>query len=147
MAKIIRKATPSDIPDLVRLGLEALNLEPYENLRICEEKVNAVAIECVSASCNFCWVAENDGEVLGAVSALVHPMAFYERNQATVIQFYCKDPGQGIKLIRELLKWAKSRPAIKMVCFTLECKADPRIGKLLKRLGLQNELPVYMSVT
>tara|TARA_R110000803_G_scaffold5230_8_gene17365 strand:+ start:759 stop:1202 length:444 start_codon:yes stop_codon:yes gene_type:complete len=146
MAKIIRKATPNDIPDIVRLGLEALNVDPYENLRICEDKVKAAALECVSAPCNFCWVAEKDGEVLGAVSAIVHPMAFYERSQASVIQFYCKDPGQGVKLIRELLNWVDTRPAIKMVCFTLECRPDPRIGKLLKRLGLGQELPVYMKI-
>lgn len=146
MTRIIRKATPSDISDVARLGIEALNLDPYENLLICNEKVLAIATECVSAPCNFCWVAEKDSEIVGAVSALVHPMAFYERSQASVVQFYCKDPGQGIKLIRELLKWASTRPAIKMVCFTLECRADPRIGKLLKRLGLQNELPVYMSI-
>ena len=147
MASFIRKAKPSDIGDVARLGIEALNLDPYENLRIDEDKVKAIATECISAPCNFCWVAEKDGEIVGAVTAIVHPMAFYERNQASVVQFYCKDPGQGIKLIRELLSWAKGRPAIKMVCFTLECRADPRIGKLLKRLGLQNELPVYMSIT
>ena len=146
MTKVIRKAKPSDVPAVVKLGIEALNMDPYDNLRIDEDKATAIATECISAPCNFCWVAENDGEVLGAVTALVHPMAFYERSQATVIQFYCKDPGQGIKLIRELLNWVATRPAIKMVCFTLECRADPRIGKLLKRLGLQDELPVYMRV-
>lgn len=146
MASLIRKAVPSDISGVARLGTEALNDNPYDGLRICEEKVTELARECVSSSRNFCWVAEKDGELVGAVSALVHSMAFYERSQATVIQFYCKEPGQGIKLIRELLRWVDTRPAIKMVCFTLECKADPRIGKLLKRLGLQHELPVYLSI-
>ncbi len=146
MTRLIRKATPSDISDVVRLGIEALNIDPYEQLRICEDKVKELARECISAPCHFCWVAEKDGEIVGAVSAIVHPMAFYERSQASVVQFYCKDPGQGVKLIRELLKWVDTRPAIKMVCFTLECRSDPRIGKLLKRLGLQNELPIYMSM-
>ena len=146
MSSLIRKATPSDISDVARLGIEALNIGAYDNLRICKDKVLAIATECVSAPCNFCWVAEKDNEIVGAVSALVHPMAFYERSQASVVQFYCTDPGQGVKLIRELLHWVDTRPAIKMVCFTLECKVDPRIGKLLKRLGLQNELPVYMNI-
>ena len=146
MTRLIRKAKPSDLADVVRLGIESLNIDPYEKLRISEEKVKDLATECISAPCNFCWVAEKDGKVVGAVSALVHPMALYERSQASVIQFYCTDPGQGIKLIRELLSWVATRPAIKMVCFTIECRADPRIGKLLKRLGLQNELPIYMSI-
>lgn len=146
MTSTIRKAGPSDIAGVARLGVEALTDNPYDGLRICKDKVQEMAVECVSASRHFCWVAEKDGELVGAVSALVHPMAFYERSQATVVQFYCKEPGQGIKLIRELLKWVDTRPAIKMVCFTLECKADPRIGKLLTRLGLHHELPVYMSI-
>tara|TARA_R100001198_G_C5173309_1_gene173128 strand:+ start:224 stop:664 length:441 start_codon:yes stop_codon:yes gene_type:complete len=143
--RLIRKAKPSDVPEVVRLGLEALKRDAYENLRISETKVVDMAKECISAPCHFCWVAEKDSKIVGAVSAMVHPMAFYERSQASVVQFYCEDPGQGVKLIREFLAWAKSRPAIKMVCFTLECKADKRIGKLLSRLGLENELPVYMS--
>lgn len=147
MISIIRKATPSDIAAVADLGIEALKIDKYDKLIIDREKVVAVARECISSSNNFCWVVEKDSEIVGAVTALVHPMAFYERSQATVVQFYCKESGQGIKLIREFLKWAKSRPAIKMVCFTLECKADPRIGKLLERLGLNNELPVYMSIT
>ncbi len=146
MTRLIRKAKPSDVPAVVRLGLEALNQDPYEELLICEDKVKAIAIECISAPCNFCWVAEKDGEVVGAVTAIVHQMAFYERSQATVVQFFCKEPGEGIKLIRELLNWVDTRPAIKMVCFTLECRADPRIGKLLNRLGLKKELPVYMRL-
>tara|TARA_R110002096_G_C14661910_1_gene728357 strand:+ start:43087 stop:43530 length:444 start_codon:yes stop_codon:yes gene_type:complete len=146
MVSIIRKAVPNDIEAVANLGIEALNKDKYDKLIICKDKVLAVARECISSANNFCWVVEKDSKIVGAVTAIVHPMAFYERNQATVVQFYCTDSGQGIKLIREFLKWAKSRPAIKMVCFTLECKADPRIGKLLERLGLENELPVYMSI-
>jgi len=128
------------------MGLEALERDKYDKLLICKDKVEAMALDCVSAATNFCWVAEKDGELVGSVAAIVHPMAFYERSQASVVQFYCTDPGSGVKLIRELLKWVASRPVVKMVCFTLECKADPRIGKLLRRLGLTNELPVYMSI-
>jgi len=142
----IRPATPSDIPAITSLGLEALMNDPYPNLVISPEKVEKMAIECVSAATNFCWVAEEDGEVVAAVSALVHDMMFYERKQATVVQFYTRKSGAGIKLIREFLGWARGRRVIKMICFTLECNADPRIGKLLRRLGLSEALPVYMEL-
>jgi len=146
MTKLIRKATPSDIAAVVKLGMEALNRDAYEGLVISEPKVLEMATECISSASHFCWVVEKDYKVVGAVSAMIGPMAFYERNQATVVQFSCDEPGEGLKLIREFMRWAKARRAIKMIVFTLECKADPRIGKLLERLGLDNELPVYMKV-
>lgn len=142
----IRVASPADIPAITSLGLEALQSDPFEGLVISPEKVEEMARECVSSATNFSWVAEEDGEVVGAVSALVHPMMFYERKQATVVQFYTRRNGAGIKLIREFLGWARGRRVIKMICFTLECNADPRIGKLLKRLGLNEALPVYMEL-
>lgn len=145
MKRIIRKAVPSDINSIVELGIEALKLNPYPNTVIDKEKVYKNGIECITAACNFAWVSECDGVVTGAVCALIHPMLFHERKQATVIQFYCKDSGEGIKIIREFMKWARARPVIKMICFTLEMRADPRIGKLLSRLGLNKELPVYLE--
>ena len=143
---MIRQAIPADISAIVELGLEALKIDPYPNLVISEIKIFSLATECVSAATNFAWVAEKDGKVVGAVCAIVHPLMFYERSQASVVQIYCQYPGDGLKLLREFLRWARSRPVIKMICVTLEAKADPRIGKLLNRLGLQKELPVYLEI-
>lgn len=142
----IRKATPDDIHAIIELGLEALAKDAYPNLVVSKVKMYSLATECISSANNFAYVAVKDDIIVGAVSALVHSMLFYERSQASVVQFYCKVPGQGIKLLRELMKWVDSRPVIKMVCFTLDVKADPRIGKLLIRLGLSEELPVYLKI-
>ena len=142
---VIRKSTPSDISAISDLGLEALNRWAYPNLVISEEKVRSVALDCVSSPRNFSWVAEEDGAVVAAVSAIVHDMMFHERKQASVVQFYTRSPNAGIPLIRKFLEWARGRKAIKCICFTLECNADPRIGKMLERLGLNKELPVYME--
>ena len=120
--------------------------DPYPNLVIDKEKVRAVALECVSSASNFAWVTEVDGKVVAAVSAFVTDMLFYERKQANVVQFYTTCPNAGLPLIREFLRWARSRRVIKMICFTLEIQADPRIGKLLSRLGLKSELPIFMEL-
>lgn len=144
---MIRKATPDDIPAIVRLGLQALAEDKPERLVIAPDRVRAVALECVSSARNFAWVAEVDGEVRGAVCAQVGDCMFYERQAATVVQFYAREaPGEGAKLIRQFLRWARARPAIKVVMFTLEWNADPRIGKLLGHMGLKTALPVYMEV-
>lgn len=142
---MIRKATSSDIPRIVELGIEALNQGAYPNLVISREKVEAMARECVSSSQNFAWVAEKDGNVVAAVCGFVTECLFYERKQFNICQFWSRTPGEGIKLIRQALRWARSRPAIKMIIFTLEADADPRIGLMLSRLGLKISLPVYIE--
>lgn len=143
---ISRIATPADIDAVTLLGIKALEQDAYPNLVIEKEKVRAMATECISSSSNFSWVTEIDGEVVAAVSAFVTDMMFYERKQANVVQFYTTAPNAGLPLIREFLKWSRSRRVIKLICFTLEVQADPRIGKLLKRMGLKEELPVFMEV-
>ena len=142
----LRKAVQDDIPEIVSLGVEALTKHSYPGLEISRIKVFNTAVECVTSERNFCYVSEKDGKIVAAVSALVHPMLFHERQQASVLQFYSVSPGEGVKLMRELMRWVDSRPGIKMVCFTMEATADPRIGTLLSRLGLQTELPVYIKI-
>ncbi len=143
---MIRKAKPSDLSAVVALGIEAMNKDPYEGLVIDEEKITEVGRSCISCPSDFAYVSELDGKIVASVIAQVHPMTFYKRNQATVVQFYTSVPGEGIKLLRELMRWWKSRRGIKSVVFTLECGADPRINILLNRLGFQSEMPVMMAI-
>jgi ribosomal protein S18 acetylase RimI-like enzyme len=138
---IIRRAKPQDAEGVAKLGLEALERNGYDRLVIDPDKVRNVARLVLTAP-NYCVVAEKGGEIIGAVSALVHENLFYERKQCSVVQFYCREPGVGVTLIRSLLEWARSRPVIKMISFTLEVRADPRIAVLLRRLGLASEFPV-----
>ena|SRR3990167_1235913 len=147
MAKLrmIRKATPADIEMIVALGIEALSRGAYPNLVISHGKVYAMARQCISSAQNFSWVAERDGKVVGAVSALVHECTFHEGQKASVVQVYTTVPGEGIKLVRAFLRWARARPAIKMISFTLEHDADPRIGTMLRRLGVGRELRVFLE--
>lgn len=142
----IRAATPADIQAVGDLGLEAMELNPYEGLVVSERRIRDTARSAITSPSDFCMVCEQDGQVVGAVTAVVHEMTFYERKQASVVQFYCKAPGQGIRLIRELLRWVDGRRAIRAVVFTLEHDMDPRIAKMLRRLGFLAELPVYMKV-
>jgi hypothetical protein len=142
----LRPAAPADINQIVELGIEALETDPYEGLLISRSRCFEMARTCVSGPAHFCWVAEQDGVIVGSVMAYVGPMMCYERSQANVVQFYCKAPGYGVKLLRELLAWAKPRRIIKAVVFTLEHGVDPRIGKLLTRLGLTQQMPVYMRI-
>ena len=145
---MIRKAKPTDIDAIFGLGMQALKEDAYETLIIDEDKVRRVATLCVSGAGNYAWVAEDgEGKVIAAVSVMVNDMLFYERKQASVVQFYSRGKnGEGVRLIKHMLEWARSRPIIKLVTFTLEPGADPRIGTMLEKLGLDNKLPLYTEV-
>lgn len=142
----LRLARPADIPRLCELGLEAMQQDPYPSQVISAEKIHSTVLECVSSPSSYCVVAVDEDKVIqGCVAAVTHEQMFYERKQASVVMFYCKIPGAGVKCLRAFLRWARSRPTIKSIIFTIEINADPRIGKLLGRLGLSESLPVYME--
>jgi len=138
----IRRAVPGDIEGVAALGIEALEKNGYEELVIDPKKVLEMARLVVTGAGNYCLVASRQGKIVGAVSALVQEQLFYERKVANVVQFYCTAPGVGVQLLREFLSWVRGRPAIKSVMFCLEIHADPRVAKLLRLLGMQNEFPV-----
>lgn len=142
----IRRAKPRDIEAVAQLGLEALKAFAYPRMVVDPDKVRAVAREVVTGAGNFCMVAEQNGALVGAVSALVHEQLFYERRTASVVQFYSKVPRVGVRLIRIFLEWARARPGIKTIVFTVETQADPRIVRLLQRLGLTDSFPVLREV-
>lgn len=143
---ITRRAKPQDLDGMTALAILALEQTGYEHMVISPRQIRAHLTLAISGAGNYAEVVIRDGVVVAAVAALVHDCMCYERRQATVIQFYTTEPGAGVRLIRRFLTWARERPIIKMIVFTLEVKADPRIGKLLSRMGLKAEMPVYMEI-
>jgi hypothetical protein len=140
----IYESQSGHVPGIVSLGITALKADPMEGMVISTERLQTLATECVLNDFNYSWVSLKDGEVVAALCALVVPSMVYERKMATVVQFYTVAPGEGEKLMRHFLEWRKERKRfIKMVAFTLEMGADPRIGKLLTRMGLTETMPVY----
>lgn len=138
---MIRKATPSDLPSAVSLAIEALEIDSYDELLISRERVQSLANECISSPSHFAWVSEINGNVEGALLAFNSPMEFYERNSASILQWYCKN-GDGMKLMSEFMSWFRSRPIIKQIQYTGERGADPRILEILKkRYGFRDDVP------
>ena len=141
---MIRKATPADIPKAIEIALEALAIDPYPELVVSQERVRAAVTECISSAAHFAWVSEIEGEVVGGIGALVTPMIFHERSQASILLWYCRTPGDGAALMHQFVSWCKSRPMIKQIQYTGERGADPRVGALAKRCGLRETLPLYL---
>lgn len=141
---MIRPATLEDIPALMPLAMEALQTNGYLSLVPSEAKISGMLAACIGSVTHFGWVSEREGEIMGAIGAMVEPLAAYERNQAQVVMWYCKQPGDGMRLMRQFLAWAKQRPMIKQIVFGMERKADPRIAKLIHRAGFEEALPTFV---
>lgn len=143
---MIRVARPSDINKVTELGIESLKNNRYDEwFVIDEDKVRSTTTEAISSAKHFVWVSEIDGEVVGAVGALSIPFMFFEREQCSVVMFYCRHSGDGGKLLRQLFRWYMSRPMLKRLEFTIDenMKNMDRIMRFLGNLGLSPDLPVY----
>ena len=145
---MIRPATPKDIIALTELSIEALSIDKYDELVIDRERVFGSVQECVNSAKHFSWVCEIDGKIVGALGAYVEPFLFYERNQAMVVMWYCKHPGEGMKLMREFARWVKTKPLIKQVIYGEERKGDPRVGAAFRRafngIGRAESIPMQI---
>lgn len=142
---MIRKAVPADIPKAVEIAIEALSIDPYPQLVISRERVTTMVTECISSAAHFAWVSEIDGEVVGGLGALVTPMIFHERSEASVLLWYVRRPGDGMALMRQFRRWWEGRPLIKRITYTGERGARAALGKAAKRCGLDDELPLYLK--
>lgn len=139
---MIRKAKPSDVDALVKLAIEALEIDAYEELVISPGKVMALVKEAVSKPTDFVLVSEIEGVVVGCIGAIVSPMMMHERSQATVIMWYCKTGGDGMRLMDGFIEWAKTRPVIKQVQYCGERSGDQKIIAFLKRVyGFKSDAP------
>ncbi len=141
---MIRQAVHSDIPALVDLSIEALMLDPYEQLVIDHGRVYQCVVDCVTGINNFAWVSENEQGIQGGLGALTMPLMFYQRSQCQIAMWYCKLQGDGIRLMKQFLTWAKTRIMIKQIIFSPERGADPRISKIAVRSGFAEVLPTFV---
>lgn len=139
---MIREAKQTDIPDLIELAIEALSKDSYSELVISRNRVFQQVSSCVIPALNFAWVSECQGKIVGALGAAVAPQAFYEGNIAMVTMWYCKKSGDGMRLMREFLKWTETRKSINQVQYCGERKGDVRILKtLVDRYGFVIDVP------
>ena len=84
---------------------------------------------------HFVWVGETDGKVTSCVGAQVGPGFWYRGLQASVLLYFADTPGQGGFLIVKFARWVKSRSGIKLSVWECEPDTDPRLERLLRRLG------------
>jgi len=143
MADGIQNAALVHVGGMVRLGVDALKKDPAPRQRISTEKLTNLARTCIVDPNHYAKVSVVGLEVVASVCAIVDDQMLYERKQATVVQFYTIAPGEGVKLLRDFMRWCREQRKIKSIVVLVEHGADPRIGRLLERLGLKSQCPVY----
>ena len=132
---MIRKAKLSDVPAIVELSVESVSRNPIP-VRIDREAMADTVREALSKPNDFIWVSEIDGEVVGAVGGQSGPSFWHERLVFSVMVYFVRSGPDGLALLRELMRFIKSRPAIKVAIMELEPESDPRLIKFMKRLGM-----------
>jgi hypothetical protein len=81
-------------------------------------------------------VAEHDGQPVGVLGAVVHPIFWAERDEATVLAWRSTRPGAGLALLRALMARVNDRPGIKQLVVTVAPEnADPRLNRIMERMG------------
>ena len=130
-----RQARGEDIYAISMLGYEALKKHPAPRQVLSSDKLRKLAEVCVSDPKNFAWVGVKDGEVVAALCALVHPQMVYERHQASVVQWYSREPGYGGLLMRRFVHWYRGIRRIKCACLVDDVDIDARMARFLERIG------------
>ena len=134
---MIRKAKPSDIPAIVEIAIESVSINPLP-VQINREAIQDMVETCINPA-HFLWVIEDKGEVVGAFGALAQRSFWFKGLQASVLLYYTRKPGEGIKLFKEFARWCRSRSGIKLAIFELEPESDPKLEKYLARLGFNRK--------
>ena len=130
---MIRNGKPQDIESIVDIAVESVSQNPIP-VRIDRDAMRDAAEDCLSPS-NFLMVSEIDGVVVGAVAAVSQPSFWFQRQQCSVLLYYSRTTGEGLKLLRAFAEWVKSRPAIKVAVLECEPETDPRLFDFMGNLG------------
>lgn len=134
----IRRATYRDVAVIVDIAVESVLLDPLP-VTVDRDAMRDIVIQCLNPA-HFVWVAENDdGNVVAAVVAMTQKSFWYRGLQCSVLLYYTRQAGAGAALLREFARWVKSRSGIKVAVLELEPNTDPRLVKLLRRMGFDRQ--------
>lgn len=142
--KMLRPATMKDVGEITELAMEAASV--YGDFLPSREKIRRMATVAISSAKNFAWVSVVGGEIVGAIGAFVDEMPWAERKRAVVSMWYCRGSNEGVALLRELIRWVRSRRGIKALILAVDFPCEPRVFTVLERMGLAPRGPLFAMV-
>lgn len=138
---IIRRYKKGDVPDMVKHSREALEAFHYSGIAFSNDKVSAMLIGNLRNPSFFCDVIDVDGEIGGALCAMVseyiHSYEAYAQDWIFYIRPEYRSLTGAVALIRNYVKWARSR-GVRQIRFDQSTgyKMD-KFAVLMKRCGFQ----------
>jgi hypothetical protein len=138
MTITIRPAKLADERVVLDLAVESVSRDPLP-VTISRPAMSETFRALVGQPHHFAWVAEQDGQVVASVVAQSMPGFWFTRQQASVLLYYGRVTGSVVPLLVQFARWVKSRPVIRLAVFELEPGVDPRLVRLLTRLGFARQ--------
>lgn len=129
---MIRAAVEADIPRMVEMGLRFHRESSYkETLAANPEQMRTLCVQLLSG--HGLLVSERDGELVGMIGFFISPH-FISGESAATECFWWVEPeyrGEGIRLMREAEKFARSSGATKMMMIA----PTDQVANVYERLG------------
>ncbi len=135
----VRVATEDDVPGLVELGWRFIKFTPYGALLGADRTGLSNALCHLLRNGGRGWVAESEGEIVGALIAQLSapwcsPTVKIAVELAWWLDVELQNSGCGIRLLKLFEKWADENEA-SMVLSDLVLPGGPNLGDLVERLG------------
>lgn len=128
---IIRQA---GIPDIERKDFRDLVLRGLQPEKVgmtpCWQKLEALALLAIEEG--FWACAENDGNVVAHIMALVGDNPMFYGRQAQVIAWYSEHPGAGFSLLNRFADWAAEQHVVSV---SINTNLDERLSAFLTERG------------
>lgn len=135
----IRPAKQSDVDVIVELAVESVTTVDPLPLKLDIYEMKATARGMIGNPTQFVWVAESGGKVVACVGVACSKGFWFKGWQASMLLFWSRVPGAGIALLREMARWIKGRPLIKLGIIECEPSIDPRSVRFLRRIGFSRQ--------
>lgn len=137
MRFVYRKAKPGDVDAIVDLAVESVSRDALP-VTVDRDAMRDSAMRNLNPA-HFMWVTEFEGKIVAAVAAIVQPIFWGKGLQMSVLLYYSRVKGAGIKLLRNLAEWMKGRHGIKIGIIELEPGARDSLIRFMKKLGFARE--------
>lgn len=133
---MIRLATTADIRAMVALGREVHAQSRFAAHPYSESDASLTALEMIRASHGCALVADHGGSIEGFLLGGVMPCFFGPTRVASDLVTYARRPGDGVRLVREFIRWAKARGCEEIEMGISGGINPERTSQLYEKLGM-----------
>jgi GNAT superfamily N-acetyltransferase len=139
---MIRPAGFRDIPEIIRLSETMHQESRYRDLPYSGQKFSALLRRLIDSPSGMVAVAEKDGQIVGAVAAVITEHYFADANISYELGLYVEKAHRGTlagyRLAKEYITWARSKGVDQIDMGITTGIDEDRTGRMYERLGLKH---------